>query len=128
MGLGLSRNQRKRQLAEAEYGRETVIQLVSDTTGKGADRFHPCCLAPPGLDVLMMGHIDDRPECADRLRGTIAVKRSQRTKTNVPHGAVWSDETELDLIPAIACRNIGSLDRRDTVPIIGMNEFEIALP
>src|SRR5215831_19381949 len=35
MRLVLSRNHRQRQLAEAEYGRETVVQLMRDTAGKG---------------------------------------------------------------------------------------------
>src|SRR5574338_550934 len=46
MRLALSRNRRKCQLAEAEYGRETVVQLVRDTAGKGADGFPPRCLSP----------------------------------------------------------------------------------
>src|SRR6187455_727521 len=124
MRLAFNRNHRKRQLTEAEYRRETVIQLVSDTAGKGADRLPLRGLAPTDHDVLPIGHISDGPERPDRLPcGTIAIKRSQRTKTYVPQGAVWSDETALDLRQAIACRSTGSLDRRNhLVSIIGMNE------
>ena len=56
-------------------------------------------------------------------------KRRQSTKTDVPYGAVRSDETMLDLIPTMACLSTSLLDRRGhPVPIIGMNEFKVALP
>ena len=130
MRLALSRNRWKRQLAETEYGRETIIQLVSNPSGKGADRFHPGCLTPAGRDVLTIGHIDDHPKGTDRFpRGTIALKRCQRTNTEVPGHAVWSDEAVLDLMQAVACPSVGLLDRRHhPVTIIGVNEIKVALP
>jgi hypothetical protein len=130
MRLALSRNHRKRQLAEAEDGCETVVQLMRDTAGKGADRFPPRSLPTPGFDLLTIGHIDDRPECAGRLpQRIVAIKRSQRTKPDMPHNAVWPDETVLDLRQAIAHHGTSCLDgRAHPVPIIGMNQLEVALP
>jgi hypothetical protein len=130
MGLGLSRDQWEGQFAEAEYSRKAIIQLMCDATGKSTDRFNPRRLAPPGVHVLTISYIDDRPECAHRLpQRTIAIKRSHGTKTDMAHSAIGSDKTVLDLIPAIACGITGWLDRRGYPnPIVNVNQFEIALP
>ena len=103
----------------AEHCREQIVEVVRHPAGQLANRFHLAGLDQLGLEVLLLGHVEDRPGNLDRVALAVAEQHGVLEKMAI---------LAFFAAPAIFDRDIAGIGQppvgvRDALAVIGVDSL-----